>query len=173
MLSLFRSKVNPAIHALHDAIVRGSRAESFYTRHQVPDTVDGRYGLLVVHAFLVLRRLRGVADELAQQVFDSIFAQLDLNMREWGVGDLGVGKRVRAMAEAMYGSMSAYEAGIKTESDEALYRALANNLYGTLPVAPAPGTVQPVIAYMREAAALIERQPLDEILAGKVVFPHV
>lgn len=173
MLSLFRPKVNPAIHALHDAIVRSSRVESFYTQHQVPDTVDGRYGLLVVHAFLVLRRLRGEADALAQQVFDSIFAQFDLNLRELGVGDLGVGKRVRAMAEAMYGSLSAYETGLKSDGDEALYRALANNLYGTLPAAPAPATVQPVIAYMREAARLIGQQPLDDILAGKVVFPHV
>lgn len=161
MLSLLRPKVNPAVPALHEAIVAGSRYESFYTSCGVPDTLDGRFGLLTVHAFLVLRSLRGSHEGLAQQIFDRLFAQLDLNLREQGVGDMGVGKRVRAMAEAMYGSMGAYEAGLKGD-DEMLYRALANNLYGTLPAAPERAVVQPVITYMRRNAALLEKQLPDD-----------
>ncbi len=172
MLSLFRSKVNPAVGALHESIVAGSRVESFYTRLGVPDTVDGRFGLLALHTFLVLRRLRGVADDLAQEIFDRIFAQLDLNLRELGVGDLGVGKRVRAMAESLYGSMSAYEAALKSD-DEALHRALANNLFGTLPEAPSHDMTKPIIAYIRAAAASIEAQPIEAIISGKVEFPDV
>lgn len=170
MLSLFRPKVNPAVVALHEAIVAGSRVESFYTRHGVPDTVDGRFGLLALHTFLVLRRLRGVADNLAQDVFDRIFTQLDLNLRELGVGDLGVGKRVRAMAESLYGSMSAYEAALKSD-DDALYRALANNLFGTLPEAPPREAVQPIINYIRASVASIDAQLIVDILNGKVEFP--
>lgn len=170
MLSLFRAKVNPAAARLHESVVTASRREAFYLGMNVPDTVDGRFGMLAIHAFLVLRRLRGVADELAQQVFDRIFAQLDLNLRELGVGDLGVGKRVRAMAEALYGSMAAYEAALKAGDDEALYRALANNLYGTLPAPPERGAVQPMINYLHRANAAIEAQPLEAILKGEVEF---
>lgn len=173
MLSLLRSKTNPAVYALQDAIVAGSRRESFYTRLGVPDTLDGRFGLLAIHAFLVLRRLRGVADDLAQQVFDRLFAQLDLNLRELGVGDLGVGKRVRAMAEALYGCMSVYEAALKNSDDEALHRALANNLFGTLGEAPSRSMTQPFIDYIRHASAAIEAQPIEAILAGQVEFPDV
>lgn len=169
MLSLFRKKANPAVSLLHESIVEASRHDSFYTRLGVPDTLDGRFGLLAVHAFLVLRRLRGSADGLAQEVFDSIFAQLDLNLRELGVGDLGVGKRIRVMAEALYGSMAAYEAALKGD-DEAMYRALANNLFGTLPVAPEHSATQPLIDYIRRNAAFIEGQDLGNIMNGRVEF---
>lgn len=168
MLSLLRPKVNPAVQTLHAAIMQGSRHESFYARHAVPDTLDGRFGLVAVHAFLVLRCLRGAHEALAQQIFDRLFAQIDLNLRELGVGDLGVGKRVRVMAEALYGCMSAYEAGLKSD-DDVLYRALANNLYGTLPEAPKLETVQPVIAYIRENACLLEKQLPDDTV---IVWRH-
>lgn len=168
MLSLFKRRSSPAIPALHDAVVAASRAESFYLSAGVPDTLDGRFGLLAVHAFLVMRNLRGRADNLAQLLFDRIFSQLDLNLRELGVGDMGVGKRVRVMGEAFYGSLSAYEAALK-QGDEALYKALCNNLYGTLPEAPTRATVQPVIDYIKRNADL----PLADLMNGKVEFNHV
>lgn len=90
--------------------MEASRSESFYAQKGVPDTLDGRFALIVLHAFLVLRRLRGQHDALSQELFDLIFAQIDIiNLREKGVGDVGLSLRLRAMAESLYGSLSAYD----------------------------------------------------------------
>lgn len=171
MFALFR-RTSLAAPALHHAVVDAARRDSFFLKGGVPDTLDGRYELLALHVMLLLRRLRGSEDKLAQEVFDAIFAQLDLNFREMGVGDMGVGKRVRAMAEGLYGRMTAYEAALLTD-DEALHKALCNNLFGTLPEAPARSVTQPFIDYIHRAVAHLDTQPLADITKGQVSFPDV
>lgn len=169
MLSLFRRKVNPAALLLHEAVIAASRRPEFYTSGQVPDTVDGRFELLVLHAFLVLRRLRGVDDALAQQLFDSIFAQLDLNLRELGVGDMGVGKRIKHMVQGFYGRLSAYEKGLK--EPQAMLEALSRNLFGTLPEAPPETITAPFANYLQAAVGQLDKLPDAAILGGEVSFP--
>ncbi len=169
MFALFR-RTSPAVPLLHHAVVEASRRDSFFSKGQVPDTLDGRYEVLALHAMLLLRRLRSKDDRLAQELFDAIFAQLDLNFREMGVGDLGVGKRVRAMAEGIYGRMGAYEAALLTD-EEMLHKALCNNLFGTLPEPPSHSVTQPFIDYIHRAVAHLDSLPLDAITAGQVSFP--
>ncbi|WP_374466727.1 ubiquinol-cytochrome C chaperone family protein, partial [Ferrovibrio sp.] len=92
--------------ALYRAIVAQSRQAGFYREHGVPDSLDGRFDMIVLHSFLVMRRLRRIgaaAEPLSQQLFDLMFADMDSNLREIGVGDLSVGKKVKAMAQAFYG----------------------------------------------------------------------
>lgn len=175
VFSLFRRTLlgtSPAAPRLHQAVVEASRRDSFFLAGQVPDTLDGRFEVMALHAALLLRRLRGQDDKLAQEIFDAIFAQIDLNLREMGVGDLGVGKRVRAMAEGLYGRMAAYETALMTD-DEALYKALANNLFGTLPETPSRQQTQPFIDYIHASVAHLDAQPLSEICQGNVSFPNV
>src|SRR5512135_2803202 len=98
---------------LYDAIVSQARRPEFYEGGGVPDSIDGRFELIVLHAYLVLRRLRaagGAGEPLAQALVDVLFADLDASLREMGAGDLGVGKRVKRMATAFYGRIGAYEA---------------------------------------------------------------
>ncbi len=169
MFALFRSPEPSSALQLHHALVTASRRPEFYQQGGVPDTLDGRYELLILHAILLFRRLRAGQQDLAQKIFDLLFAQFDLNLRELGVGDMGVGKRIKKMSQGFYGRAQAYEAAL--DDDAALHAALARNLFGTLPDEPGLNLTQPFIWYTRRAVALLDQQPIAEIAAGTVVFP--
>lgn len=97
---------------LYAAIVAQARSESFYRDCGVPDTVDGRFDLIVLHTYIVLDRLRAEGEagrKLSQQLFDTLFDDMDRSLREMGVGDLSVGKHVKRMASGFYGRMKAYD----------------------------------------------------------------
>lgn len=164
---------SPAAVALYRRIVEQARQPDFYARHGVPDTLDGRFDMIVLHTFLVLRRLRAVtsqaADDLSQDVFDLLFADMDSNLREIGVGDLGVGKRVKKMAQAFYGRVEAYEAGLIATDDAILTDALTRNLYGT--TQPALPNQLAMAAYMRASEAHLAGLEDARIMAGNVGFP--
>jgi cytochrome b pre-mRNA-processing protein 3 len=148
----------------------------------VPDSLDGRYELIVLHAFLLFRRLKqdhapGPAQaasdsaRLAQDLFDVMFLDMDRSLREIGVGDLGVGKRVKRMAGAFYGRVEAYEAGLRGEGtgdDADLAAALRRNLYGT--VAPGQPLVAAMAGYLRREAAALAAHDLGSLMAGRVAF---
>ncbi|QDO98791.1 hypothetical protein FNB15_16590 [Ferrovibrio terrae] len=174
LISLFAGKQhNPAAVALYRCIVEQARQPDFYTRHGVPDSLDGRFDMIVLHTFLVMRRLRNIVgqggDQLSQDLFDLLFADMDNNLREIGVGDLGVGKRVKKMAQAFYGRVEAYEAGLLATDDAILTDALTRNLYGT--TQPALPNQLAMAAYMRFAGTQLAGQTDTKILAGNVVFP--
>ncbi len=168
--SLFSRREHQApVLAAYHRIVEQSRDPTFFLDFAVPDTLDGRFEVLAIHAFLVLHRLKGAsaeAAEFAQRLFDAMFADLDRSLRELGAGDLGVGRRVKAMATGFYGRVAAYERGLS--DPEALESALRRNLYGTL-----AGTDLPLAAmarYLRHQAALLAEQPLAKLLAGEIAF---
>jgi cytochrome b pre-mRNA-processing protein 3 len=169
MLSLFKRPESKALVPLHEALIAASRRPEFYEYGQVPDTIDGRFELLVLHAFVLLRRLRGLDDALAQALFERLFTQFDLNLRELGVGDMGVGKRIKLMAQSFFGHLQAYENALT--DDTALHAALSRNLFGTLPEAPPLAVTQPFVAWLRTADAALATQTNESILAGTVVFP--
>ena len=125
---------------LYHQILQASRAVPLYRDYGVEDSIDGRFDALCLMQALVMRRLSGRSDVLAglsQELFDAMFADMDLTLREMGVGDMGVGKRVKFMSEAYMGrlsaydkALSAYEADGETEKDEALLQqALHRNIY--------------------------------------------
>ncbi len=162
--------------SLYRAVVAQARQPIFYTSYGVPDSLDGRFDLIALHMFAVLHRLKigdGAARQLSQDVFDTMFADMDRSLREMGVGDLGVGRRVRAMAEALYGRMAAYEAGVAAD-DSVLAAALRRNLYATLKQGEPPSAaVEALCAYIRAMVAGLLAQPLQRLQAGDVVFPAV
>lgn len=155
---------------LYAAIVAQARQREFYAHCAVPDTVDGRFDLIALHAFLVLHRLKQDhpgSSELAQAVFDTMFLDMDENLRELGVGDMGVGRRVKQMAQGLYGRIAAYEVGMKG-GDGALEEALRRNLYGT--VEPPPACIGAVAAYMRDEAAALADQSYADLASGAIAF---
>ncbi len=118
-----------AARGLYELLVARARAPVFPTEFLVPDTIDGRFDLLTLHAFLVLEALKsqGAAGaKLGNHLVSAIFAGFDDALRELGVGDLGISRRIKAMANAFYGRLEAYGAA---RSDEALTQALLRNLY--------------------------------------------
>lgn len=159
-------------YAIYDAIVAQARQPGFYMELQVPDTVDGRFEMVALHAFLVLQRLKNAppsASGLAQALFDTMFADMDRSLREMGAGDLGVGRRVKAMAQAFYGRIAAYERGL-AESEDALAAAVLRNIFRGDPAKGAAASR--IAAYMYSQAAALERQPLDALIDGRVEFPE-
>jgi len=117
---------------LYAAAVGAARDPCLYVRLGVPDTLDGRFDVIGLYAFLLIRRLSGLPPpgaELAQAVFDAMFSDMDVNLREMGVGDLSVGKRVRAMWEAFHGRSFAYERAMVAADHRALTAALARNVW--------------------------------------------
>jgi len=119
-------------HVLYVAIVNQARQPFLFDKFGVPDTVDGRFDMISLHVFLILRKLNN--DEykvkgLSQSLFDTMFADMDRSLREMGAGDLGVGKRVKAMATAFYGRLSAYEKAMEREDSELLTGAILRNVF--------------------------------------------
>ncbi len=164
-----RNDRRAAVMAVYRRIVEQARHPDLFLRWSVPDTLDGRFEVVALHAFLVLHRLkqeRSVTADFAQHLFDTMFADLDRGLREMGAGDLGVGRHVKAMAQAFYGRIAAYEEGLAKA--EALPAALRRNLYGT--AAPSEAQLVAVAAYMHRQEAALAAQPVAALLAGEVQF---
>ena len=118
------------IEAIYGMIVTQAREPIFYRDLGVPDTVNGRFDLLLLHLWLLLRRLRTVAQGgvgLSQALFDRFCEDMDDNLREMGIGDQTVPKRMRAFGEAFYGRVQAYDQAIDT-GVEALAQAICKNI---------------------------------------------
>jgi cytochrome b pre-mRNA-processing protein 3 len=117
------------IEAIYGMIVTQAREPLFYREFGVPDTVNGRFDLLLMHLWLVLRRLKSTeaGNGLAQALFDHFCNDMDDNLRELGVSDLKVPKRMQAFGEAFYGRTAAYDLAL-TDGSEALAQALCKNV---------------------------------------------
>jgi len=164
-----RRERRAAALAAYGRIVERSRDPIFYVGWGIPDTLDGRFEVLALHTFLVLNRLKrepGDAPAFAQELFDTMFADLDGALREMGAGDLGVGRRVKAMARGLYGRIAAYERGLADEA--AMVAALRRNLFGTATADEAQ--LAALSAYARCQAAALAAQPATALLAGALAF---
>jgi cytochrome b pre-mRNA-processing protein 3 len=172
LASLFRR--NPHRHSAHAAylaIVARAREPVFFLDCAVPDTLDGRFELIALHAFLVLNRLKAehaATGDFAQELFDTMFADLDRGLREMGASDIGVGRRVKEMAKAFYGRIVAYEQGLAAGGDDQLGEALRRNLYGTAPASQE--AVAAMARYTRRQVAALAEATRESLLSGEVRF---
>jgi len=155
---------------LHALVVEQARQPAFYTALGVPDTLDGRFELIALHCFLVMRRLKGepAGIALARELVEAMFADLDASLRELGAGDLGVGRRIKKMGQGFYGRVAAYDAALTDPA--ALELALTRNLYGTVDQ-PSPATVGRVAAYVIKCMRILEKQSISDISSGFLEFP--
>jgi cytochrome b pre-mRNA-processing protein 3 len=166
---------NPDVKAakeLYRVIVLQARQPEFYLHADVPDTVDGRYEMISLHAFLVLRRLKreeGNEKGLSQAIFDFMFKDMDQSLREIGVGDLSVGKRIKKMAQVFYGRVVAYEQALDG-GDETLESALARNHYGTLEVPPSDATLGKMADYIRRSDEDLKVISIEKVRSGEIPF---
>src|SRR6266702_5266756 len=164
MFTLFRTvPVREAAELAYDRIVEHARQPGFFIDGGVPDTVDGRFELICLHAFLYLHRLKREqqrAAPLGQWFFDTMFADFDRSLREMGTGDLGVGREVKRMAQAFYGRVAAYEEGLAGD-DSVLQPALARNLFGTAPSSPV--RLEAMAGYVRREATQLNEQGATEL----------
>lgn len=168
ILSLFkRNRYRAAAQRLYDHLVSGARHPLFYTEYEVPDTVEGRFEMVALHVFAVMNRLkaegvnRGSARDLSQALFDRMFKNMDEALREAGVGDLSVPKKMKFMMAAMNGRCHAYEAALGT--DLKVEQAIRRNLYGTI-TSPPQKVVQAMAKYLTGLCSDLRDVPFDRIV---------
>jgi cytochrome b pre-mRNA-processing protein 3 len=166
-----RGRHERAGFALYGVAVLAARDPYLYRTVGVPDTLDGRFDLVGLHACLLIHRLRFLPDPgpaLAQAVFDAMFSDMDINLREMGVGDLSVGKRVRAMWEAFHGRAAAYEAALAESDAPGLTAALQRNVWrGVEPPNGAAATLARIALAQRDHLA---DQAPSALARGEVHF---
>lgn len=163
--------VQVAARRLYVLAVHQARQPEFYLQWSVPDTADGRFDMVVLHVVLVMRRLKRDHEQAAgtaQALFDLMFADMDQNLREMGVGDMVIGKRVKAMAKSFFGRLAAYDFALSAEDDIALCAALRRNLYRKC--SPGDGAVTAMASYVRRESAKLEGLPIKALLIGDFSF---
>ena len=169
--SYFRKPHAPSrgtIEVIYGMIVTQAREPLFYQALGVPDTVNGRFDMVLLHLWMVLRQLSSRPDEaLRQALFDHFCSDMDANLREMGVGDLSVPKRMQAFGEAFYGRSAAYDRAL-AEGPEPLAQALDKNIYSGGNVESA----RRLAAYTADAIAALARRD-DATPTGELRFPDL
>jgi cytochrome b pre-mRNA-processing protein 3 len=126
-----RNRVTAPERTVYEAIVAQARQPALYSDFGVPDTLDGRFDMIILHADAVMchmQRGNGEDKAFAQDMIDELFRDMDRSLREMGVGDMGVGKRIKKMATVYYGRANAYSAA-RDEGGDAMAGALIRNVY--------------------------------------------
>ena len=163
MLNLLRQNKERRSQAakLYAAVVARARDPEFFARFGVKDTLDGRFDLVTLHAWLTLERLnvKGTT-RLAQAFVDTVFVGFDEALRELGAGDIGMGKRVKKLAGAFYGRLQAYG---QARDEAAMEEALIRNLYRGTP----EGSARALARYVLNAR---ERLKSCEVENGELDF---
>ena len=175
MIPLFKQKsigITAAARALYTTIVNQSREPGFFTSWGIPDTPNGRFEVLALHVFLVMHRMRDDVDcaKLARSLSEQAVLDIDRNLREMGVGDLSVGRKVKSLTEGLYGRLAAYADGMERENGN-LGEELRRNLFSE-------GEVQESVILAAELYLRRERNSLlgwgtADLLAGRISFGPV
>jgi len=157
-------------YAAYVTLVNQSRQPFFYTECAVADTLDGRFDVIVLHLFLVSHRLRKEENEEAGEfnriLQEAFFADMDRSVREMGVSDTGVGKRIKKMAQAFFGRLQAYSNGLANSFT--FKESLRRNLYREAEVSDAE--LQKVHDYCMRTLSVLDAQDAASIMRGEVRF---
>jgi cytochrome b pre-mRNA-processing protein 3 len=175
---LFVHEPHAGAHASYIALVARARNPFFYESLGVPDTLDGRFEMVLLHLFLLQHRLMSGAaqtepdamEDFSRELSELFFADMDRSVRELGVADTGVRYRIKAMAKAYHGRLIAYTTSIGDE--EMLRGALSRNLYGTV----AEGKVEHLAAmadYTRSMCDILAATDSATIIAGEFLWPEI
>lgn len=158
--------------ALYERIVAAARQPVFYSDWGVPDTPLGRFEMLSLHMFLFQHRLHGEegqSRDLAQVLIDEFFLDVDHSLRELGISDVGVPKRMKKLAKMYYGRTAAYADALERADSAALEAALRRNVR---PDAEAWPEAAGLASYAQQAVAALAAQPSGSICAGALHFPE-
>jgi cytochrome b pre-mRNA-processing protein 3 len=169
MLQWFRrrAEANRKAGELYGRVVAGARHPAFYEALGVPDTPEGRFELIALHLFLALESLKGrgkTEADLSQRTIEAFVVDMDDCLREMGVGDLTVPKKVKRAAAAFYERAAAYRQGLAANAPADLERRIAHYVYADAPANAAPAAA--LADYIREAAAELSSQSFDEVTAS-------
>ncbi|MFU0503714.1 ubiquinol-cytochrome C chaperone family protein [Pseudaminobacter sp. NGMCC 1.201702] len=168
-----RSGNRAITEALYAEIVAAARQPVLYSEWEVPDTPLGRFEMLSLHMFLFQHRVRGEAGalrEIAQILTDDFFAEVEHSLRDLGIGDMGVPKRMKKLARMFYGRTAAYADALERSDRPALAEALSRNIRPDSPTWP---QAESLALYVMEADNALRQQPSEAIRRGVMQFPQI
>ncbi len=172
MLNLLKKKkpYTDESFAVYERVMAHIREPRFYSDMGVPDTFDGRFDMLVAHAFMInhvlLTKDTQKAAEFNQALFDQIFNHMHVTLREIGVGDVGIPKHQQKMMKAFNGRMHHYTQSLESDN---LKAALIRNLYGTIEE-PDQQEVEKFASYMNANIARLAGLEFEDILYLEELF---
>ncbi len=177
ILKLFRQRPVDPSDTIYLEIVRKARQTGFYLDLSVPDTVEGRFEMILLHLALFFHRLRDEDDasrRIAQKVVDTFFTDMDRSLREMGIGDISVPKKMKKLGQAYNGRSMAYFKAIDANDADELAAAVLRNV-----MAIDPGTetadqrqgAAAIAAYALATADLLKASPVADLLAGTFATP--
>ena len=162
--------------SLYEAIVAQARSEAFYRDYGVPDTVNGRFEMIVLHVVLVVARLQAEGEdgkEVARAVLEAFVADVDDACRRLGIGDMGVPRHVKKAAAAVLQRGATYReamAAPRSPDHDPLADVIAAHTQAK-PTSENSLSCRALADYVRRAVASLDAQPGDQVLAGTVAFP--
>ena len=168
VFGLFRRRSDEAAASLYHQVVGQARQPAFYTDFAVADTVEGRFELIVLHCGLLVARLGRDPStrETGTQLAETFFSDMDRTHREMGVSDVAVPKKMRKIADAFYGRLTAYEAAA---GSPALVEAVGRNVYDG---APPPGAAEALSSYLEATMAALAAADAAALRAGSIPWPE-
>ncbi len=165
-----RNKTKPNGQKLYEQALAAARRVEFYQSGGVPDTVDGRFDLLVIHVWLLIRRCNALqAQALGQEVFDAMFDDMDNALRELGTSDTAVGKRIKDMAKVFYGRVKMYHDTLEGNDLTSLEQALARNVFEAAEHPEVHSA--PLAAYVQKAEQALGTQDVEALLHNGPCYP--
>ncbi|MBB4286846.1 ubiquinol-cytochrome C chaperone family protein [Roseospira goensis] len=182
-----RAQARAVVESLYGEVVRRARQPALYLTWGVPDTLDGRYDMLVLHAYVLFRRLGALRREeaartgrdeaeteaggLSQAVFDHMLRDLDTNLREAGVSDMRIGSRMKKLTKGFYGRVGGYDTALAAGDEAALRDALDRNVFqkSTAP----PEGLAALADYVHALVAASETWTWDDLSHGVIRFPEL
>ena len=156
---------------IYKKIIIQSRNKRFYKELKVPDSLDGRFDLIVLHFFFintVLNKYEDLEKKLFDEILNLMFKDFDYNLREMGVGDLSVKKKIYHMSEALAGRIKAYENAKKNEK-KIINKAIRRNLYGTIKKVD-DKCINKMTKYFSDSINIIKKINLLNINENDVIF---
>lgn len=166
--SIFRKRAPQPVRDVYIASVAQARNRFFYTTLAVPDTLDGRFEAIILHLFLLQYRLRTEAPDFARYLSEVFFEDMDASLRELGIADSGVLRRIKQMGKAYHGRLQSYADGLADE--ETLKAALARNLYGTVEQGD-PAVLAQAAAYVRRMHTVLGATDTAVLTSGAYAWP--
>jgi len=157
---------------LYGAIVARARLPVFYQGFGVPDTLEGRFVVLSFHLFAVLHRLKeggASAAPMAQELADHFTADMETVLRELGVGDLAIPKKVRGLAASGAALLQDYEEAL-TKGEGALATSIACAL--PLDETSAKLASPRLTSYLMKVIRHLDAQPAVDLCAGRLELPE-
>jgi cytochrome b pre-mRNA-processing protein 3 len=179
ILNLFRPKAIDPADTLYLAVVAKARVPAFYLDAHVPDTVEGRFEMILLHLALVFHRVRNedeAAKRIAQRVVEAFFTDMDRSLREMGIGDVSVPKKMKKLGQAYNGRSMAYIKALDADDAEALAAAICRNVMACEPGTETAEALEGSAAIADYALATMTRlasRPVAELLAGEIAVAPV